>query len=322
MELTREKLLQMYRQMMTVRYFDEGLPRYFDEGLLIGTGHSSIGEEAVGVGACAALEEGDYIISTHRAHGQVLARGADPKVIMAELFGKATGCTGGKGGSMHISDFSRHILGTNGIVGGGLTIAGGAGLALRLMKKKQICACFFGDGASNRGVFHETLNLASLRKANTVFICSNNQYALSTPLCLGCANPRIADRAIAYNMPGQRVDGTDVFAVYEAVKQAATRARNGEGPSLIECLAFRLRGHNTLEARRPQYQPAAEKEEWQRIRDPVPIFKAKLIAMGHLTEELAARIKAEAKKEIDDAYQFAVNSPEPGADTLFQNIYA
>ena len=320
--LTRDKLLNMYRQLVLIRYFDSELLRYWDEGLLIGTGHASIGEEGVGVGACAALEERDYIISTHRAHGQVLARGADPKVIMAELFGKATGCTGGKGGSMHISDFDRYILGTNGIVGGGLTIAGGVGLALKMMKTRQVCVCFFGDGAASRGVFHETLNLASLRKVNTVFVCSNNQYALSTPIVREAANTDISARAIGYNIPGVRVDGTDVMAVYEVVKTAVERARDGGGPSLIECVVYRLRGHNVLEPRRPQYQPTEEKEEWNRSKDPLPIFKKMLIDQDYMTPEIAVTLENEAKQKIEEAYQFAKNSPEPGAESLFTNMYA
>ncbi len=322
MEFTKERLLEMYRMMVTIRQFDSGLERYWDEGYLVGAGHSSAGEEAVAVGACSALGEKDYIISTHRAHGHVLARGADPRVIMAELFTRSGGCTGGKGGSMHISDFDRYILGTNGIVGQGITLAGGVGLALKMKKSKQICLCFFGDGASSRGVFHEALNLASLRKVNTVFLCCNNQYALSTPNYRECANTDISVRAVAYDMPGVRVDGTDVIAVHEAVKEATERARNGDGPSLIECVAYRLQGHNTLEKNRPQYQPEGEKEEWRRTKDPVTIFKQQLIKMNYLTDEIAEEIETEANKLIEDAYDFAVNSPEPGEETLFQNIYA
>ncbi|MFC1931650.1 thiamine pyrophosphate-dependent dehydrogenase E1 component subunit alpha [Chloroflexota bacterium] len=322
MKFTREQLLKMYRQMVTIRYFEEGLPGYWDAGYLPGTGHSSAGEEAVAVGACTALDDKDYIISTHRAHGHLLAKGASPRILMAELFTKATGCAKGKGGTMHLSDFDRHILGTNGIVGGGITIAGGVGLALKMKKTKQVCLCFFGDGASNRGVFHEALNLASLRKINTVFICCNNQYALSTPVDRGCANPDISARAIAYDMPGYRVDGTDVVAVYEAVKSAVERARKGEGPSLVECVAYRLQGHNVLESRRPGYQPESEKKEWRENKDPIKIFKQKLTELGYITDEIAGEIEAEAKKEIDEAFNFAMESPEPGAEALFQDIYA
>lgn len=322
MEFTKDQLLKMYRQMVTIRYFEDGLLSHWEAGYLVGTGHSSAGEEAIAVGACSALGEKDYIISTHRAHGHVLARGASPGVIMAELFTKATGCTGGKGGTMHLSDFDRYILGTNGIVGGGITIAGGVGLALKMLKTKQVCLCFFGDGASNRGVFHEALNLASLRRVNTVFVCCNNQYALSTPVYKGCANPDISVRAIAYDMPGYRVDGTDVVAVYEAVRDAVERAREGEGPTLIECVAYRLQGHNVIEIRRPKYQPESEKEEWRKTKDPIKIFKQKLTELGYITDKIAGKIEAEAKKEIAEAFDFAIKSPEPGAEVLFQDIYA
>lgn len=322
MEFTKEKLLDIYRNMILIRLFEEGLPHYWEEGLLVGTGHSSAGEEAVAVGACSALDEKDYIISTHRAHGHLLARGADPRLIMAELFTRSGGCTGGKGGTMHISDFDRYILGTNGIVGGGITLAGGVGLALKMKRLKQVCLCFFGDGASSRGVFHEALNLASLRKVNTVFLCCNNQYALSTPIYMESANTDISVRGLSYDMPGIRVDGTDVIAVYEAVKEAVERARKGDGPSLIECVAYRLQGHNVIEIRRPQYQPESEKEEWNNTKDPIKIFKQRLIEMGYLKDKTAEKIAVDTQKQIDEAYDYAINSPEPSEDTLFQNIYA
>lgn len=322
MEFTKEKLLDIYRNMILIRLFEDGLPQYWEEGLLVGTGHSSAGEEAVAVGACSALDEKDYIISTHRAHGHLLARGADPRLIMAELFTRSGGCTGGKGGTMHISDFDRYILGTNGIVGGGITLAGGVGLALKMKRLKQVCLCFFGDGASSRGVFHEALNLASLRKVNTVFLCCNNQYALSTPIYMESANTDISVRGLSYDMPGIRVDGTDVIAVYEVVKEAVERARKGDGPSLIECVAYRLQGHNVIEIRRPQYQPEGEKEEWNNKKDPIKIFKQRLIEMGYLKDKTAEKIAVDTQKQIDEAYDYAINSPEPSEDTLFQNIYA
>jgi pyruvate dehydrogenase E1 component alpha subunit len=276
MQLTDEQLLKMYREMVTIRLFEEGVTRYYEKGYIVGTGHLSFGEEAVAVGACRALGERDYLISTHRAHGHVLARGASLRVVMAELFAKATGCTGGKGGSMHLSDFDRYILGTNGIVGGGITIAGGVGLAIKMRKTDQVCLCFFGDGATNRGVFHETLNLASLRKVPTVFVCCNNQYSLSQPQSQACANADISARAIAYNIPGPRVDGTDVVSVFEAVSDAVERARKGSGPSLIECVAYRLRGHSMRMDTMPggsDYRPEGEVEDWAEKKDPIKIFK-------------------------------------------------
>jgi TPP-dependent pyruvate/acetoin dehydrogenase alpha subunit len=322
MQLSKEKLLQMYRRMVTIRLFEESLPSAWEKGLLVGTGHLSSGEEAVAVGACTALGEEDYVLSTHRAHGHVLARGMSPRVVMAELFTKATGCTGGMGGSMHLTDFDLGIICTNGIAGASITMAGGMGLAAKILKTKRVCLCFFGDGASNRGVFHEALNLASLRKANTVFLCLNNQYAISTPQYKSCANPDISARAVAYDMPGYRVDGTDVMAVYEAVNAAVERARKGEGPSLIEGVAHRLREHSVIDYRRPKYRPDGEAEEWWETKDPIKIFRQKLTELGYMTDEMAVKIEAEVKEEIDEAVDFAIKSPEPTADTLFDNIYA
>ncbi|MFQ5996971.1 MAG: thiamine pyrophosphate-dependent dehydrogenase E1 component subunit alpha [Dehalococcoidales bacterium] len=325
MPLTKEDLLEMYRRMMAIRIFEASLPHYFDEGYIAGTGHVSMGEEAVAVGACRALAENDYIMSTHRAHGHVLARGASMPIILAEVFGKATGCTGGKGGSMHVSDFDRNFLGTSAIVGGGITIAGGIGLAIKMKKTNQVCLDFFGDGASTRGTFHEGLNLAALWKVPTVFLCTNNQYAMTLPLHKGCANIDISARAVAYDMPGYRVDGTDVIAVYEAVKSAVARARKGEGPSLIECVTYRLSPEHSLRVATVagcQYRPDGELEEWSEKHDPVKIFGQKLKELGYLTDELAAKIEAEAQQEFNEAVDFAMKSPEPGLETAFQGIYA
>ncbi len=298
MPLTREDLLEMYRRMVRIRLFEMSLPHYFEEGYIAGTAHVSMGEEAVAVGACRALDKNDYIMSTHRAHGHVLARGASMPVILAEVFGKATGCTGGKGGSMHVSDFDRNFLGTSAIVGGGITIAGGIGLAIKMKKTNQVCLDFFGDGASTRGTFHEGLNLAALWKVPTVFLCTNNQYAMTLPLGKGCANIDISARAVAYDMPGQRVDGTDVIAVYEAVKSAVERARKGEGPSLIECVTYRLSPEHSLRVGTvagTEYRPEGELEEWWEKHDPIKIFKQNLKELGYLTDELADKIEAEAK---------------------------
>ena len=325
MPLTKEALLDMYRRMLTIRYFEEGLTEFSKQGLVPGTGHVSIGEEAVAVGACSALGEKDYIISTHRAHGHLLAKGADINIILAEVLGKATGCTGGKGGSMHLSDFGRQILGTNGIVGGGINIAGGVGLAIKKRKTGQICLAFFGDGAANRGTFHEGLNLAGLWKIPTVFVCTNNQYGLSMPQSKACANLDISARAAAYGMPGYRVDGTDVIAVYEAVKIAADRARKGDGPSLIEAVSYRLRGHSMRMDQMPggsDYRPDGEVEDWAEKKDPIKIFALKLKELGYLTDEAAEQIDAECKKVFDAASEFALNSPEPEPETAFTWVYA
>jgi TPP-dependent pyruvate/acetoin dehydrogenase alpha subunit len=325
MQLTKEDLLEMYRRMMSIRIFEASLPHYFEEGYIAGTGHVSTGEEAVAVGACSALAENDYIMSTHRAHGHVLARGASIPIILAEVFGKATGCTGGKGGSMHVSDFDRNFLGTSAIVGGGITIAGGIGLAIKMKKTNQVCLDFFGDGASTRGTFHEGLNLAALWKVPTVFLCTNNQYAMTLPLQKGCANIDISARAVAYDMPGYRVDGTDIIAVYEAVKSAVERARKGEGPSLIECVTYRLSPEHSLRVGTvagSQYRPDGELEEWLEKHDPIKIFSQKLKELGYLTDETAAKIEAEAQQEFNEAVDFAIKSPEPSLETAFEGIYA
>lgn len=325
MQLTKEDLLGMYRRMVTIRLFELSLSHYFEEGYIAGTAHVSVGEEAVAVGACSALDENDYVMSTHRAHGHVLARGASVPIILAEVFGRATGCTGGKGGSMHVSDFDRNFLGTSAIVGGGITIAGGIGLAIKMKKTNQVCLDFFGDGASTRGTFHEGLNLAALWKVPTVFLCTNNQYAMTLPLRKGCANIDISARAVAYDMPGYRVDGTDIIAVYEAVKSAVERARKGEGPSLIECITYRLSPEHSLRVGTiagTQYRPEGELEDWWEKHDPLKIFKQNLKELGYMTDALADRIEAEAKKELDEAVDFALKSPEPGLETAFEGIYA
>ena len=325
MPLTKEALLNMYRRMLTIRHFEEGITEFSRQGLVPGTGHVSIGEEAVAVGSCSALGDKDYIISTHRAHGHLLARGADINVILAEVLGKATGCTGGKGGSMHLSDFSRQILGTNGIVGAGINIAGGVGLAIKMRQTGQICLGFFGDGAANRGTFHEGLNMAAVLQVPTVFVCTNNQYGLSMPQCKACGNIDISARANGYGMPGYRVDGTDVIAVYEAVKSAMDRARDGEGPSLIEAVSYRLRGHSMRMDQMPggsDYRPNGEVEDWAENKDPLKIFRSKLKELGYINEKEAEQLDAECRQLFESAADFALNSPEPEPETAFTWIYA
>jgi TPP-dependent pyruvate/acetoin dehydrogenase alpha subunit len=325
MTLTKEQLLKMYHQMVRIRIFEHSLPDFFQKGLVVGTGHVSLGEEAVAVGAMSALGEKDFTMSTHRAHGHALARGADMKIILAEVFCRATGCTGGKGGSMHIHDFDRYFFGTVGIVGGGIHTGGGLGLAAKMLKTGQVSVCFFGDGASNRGTFHEALNLASLWKVPTVYICTNNQYAMTLPLCKNCANPDIAARAAAYNMPGVSIDGLDLWTVYDTVKAAVERARRGEGPSLIVAITYRLSPEHSLRVSADpstQYRPKGEVEEWWERHDPIKITRKKLIEMGFMDEKKAQEIEAAAKKEFDEAVEFAINSPEPAPETAFEGIYA
>jgi len=324
MQVTANDLLAMYEQMVRIRIFELSLPPLYEKGYVIGTAHSSIGEEAVAVGACAALDKKDYIVSTHRAHGHILARGANMSIILAEIFAKASGCTGGKGGSMHVSDHDLNFPATSAIVGGGINVAGGIGLAIKMKKSDQVCLCFFGDGASNRGTFHEGLNLAALWKVPTVFLCTNNQYAMTLPLHKNCANTDISARAASYNIPGFRVDGTDILAVYEATKKSVKRARKGEGPSLIECTTYRLSPEHSLRVASvggTNYRPEGELEEWWEKHDPIKILQKQLIDMGHLTNELVTQIEERSQKEFEKAVDFAMKSPEPVPESVFENIY-
>lgn len=324
MKIAKRQLLEMYRKMVEIRVFESSLVHYYNEGLLVGTGHPSLGEEAVAVGACSAVENKDYVLSTHRAHAHVLAKGASMPTIVAELFGKAAGCTKGKGGSMHVTDFEHGFLGSSAIVGSGIGICGGIGLGIKLKKEDRVCLCFFGDGASNRGTFHEALNLAALWQVPTVFICTNNQYAVSTPQYSACANKDISARAVAYDIPGIRIDGTDVMTVYETVINAANRARRGEGPSLIECVTYRLSEQHSMRAVTvpgTEYRPEGELVEWWEKHDPVKLFRENLLDMGYLNEKMVTEIDERVAKQFQDAVDYALDSPEPLFETAFENIY-
>ncbi|MFC1931589.1 thiamine pyrophosphate-dependent dehydrogenase E1 component subunit alpha [Chloroflexota bacterium] len=323
--LTKDQLAEMYHRMVSIRIFEENLPDLYDKGLIPGTAHLSLGEEAVAVGVISALGPDDFVVSTHRAHGHALARGASMPIILAEVCCRATGCTGGKGGSMHIHDFDRYFFGTCGIVGGGITVAGGLGLGAKLQKTGQVCVGFFGNGASNRGTFHESLNLAGLLKVPTIFVCINNQYAMTLPIAEDCANPDIASRAASYNMPGYDVDGTDLLAVYETAKKAVDMARRGEGPSLIVSQTYRLSPeHSCRRMGSPEtaYRPEGEVDEWCEKYDPIEINRKKLIDMKYLDENTAIKIESDAKKEFEVALDFAMKSPEPTTQSAFEGIYA
>lgn len=319
MNLSREKALDLYRKMLLTRYFEEQVDTFFARGMIHGTTHLYVGEEATGVGACAALEPGDYITATHRGHGQVIGKGADPKLMMAELMGKATGYCKGKGGSMHIADVAAGILGANGVVGGGIPLAVGAALALQMQERPQVVLCFFGDGAVAEGSFHESANLAGVWKLPVVFICENNQYGMSIPVFRGLASLDFTVRAASYGMPGESVDGNDVLAVMEGVDRAVRRARAGEGPSLIECRTYRWKGHSKSDANR--YRTREEIEEWK-TRCPIKRFRAWLVQGGFVAEEEADRLEAEAKDEIARAVQFAQSSPDPSPDEIETDVYA
>jgi len=317
--LERDKLRLMLRQMYSIRAFEEKAEQLYAMGKVHGTMHLSIGEEASAVGAIAALRPDDLILSTHRGHGHCIAKGADLNRMMAEFMGKETGYCRGRGGSMHIADVEGGNLGANGVVGGGIPISVGVGLSLKMQKRDQIVLCFFGDGAANNGAFHESLNMAAIWKLPVVFVCENNQYAMSFSVKKAFAIERISDRAAAYGMPGVTVDGNDVLAVYQAVSQAVKRARAGEGPSLIENVTYRWRGHSKSDANR--YRTREEIEAWKQ-KCPIKRFRARLIEEGMLTEEEADRIEREAYAAIEAAVQFAEASPEPTLETIEEGVYA
>ena len=318
MTLSEAKKRELLRQMYTIRAFEEKAEQLYAMGKIHGTMHLSIGMEASAVGSIAALRPDDLILSTHRGHGHCIAKGADLKLMMAEFMGKETGYCRGRGGSMHIADVEGGNLGANGVVGGGIPIAVGVGLSLKMQKRDQIILCFFGDGAANLGPFHEALNMAAIWKLPVVYVCENNQYAMSFSVKKAVAIERISDRAAAYGMPGVTVDGNDLMAVYQAVSQAVKRARAGEGPTLIENVTYRWRGHSKSDANR--YRTREEIEAWKQ-KCPIKRFRARLIEEGILTEEEADRIAQEAYAAVDAAVAFAEASPEPTLETIEEGVY-
>ncbi|HKX22245.1 MAG TPA: thiamine pyrophosphate-dependent enzyme, partial [Rhizorhapis sp.] len=306
--------------MIRIRRFDERVTELFKAGYVKGTAHSYVGEEAIATGACANLRRDDYIVGTHRGHGHCIAKGASIREMMAELFGKETGYCKGLGGSMHIADMDLNILGCNGVVGAGLPIANGAGLSSKLRKSDQATICFFGDGASSQGTFHEALNLAAVWKLPVVFVCENNQYALSTSYKRTVAVDAVADRAVAYGIPGVTVDGNDVIAVYEAVHEAVARARRGEGPSLVEGKTYRWMGHS-MRAELAPYRSHQEEEEWIE-RDPIARLEREMLDQQLITPDRLAQIRQEVEEELEEAVKFAEQSPEPTIEVMERALYA
>jgi pyruvate dehydrogenase E1 component alpha subunit len=314
-----EKLIEMYRKMLEIRLFEEKVFELYGQNLVPGTIHLYAGEEAVAVGVCSTLRKEDYITSTHRGHGHCIAKGADPKRTMAEILGKKTGYCKGKGGSMHIADFNIGMLGATAVVGAGLPIAVGAGLSIKLRGTDQIVACFFGEGASNQGTFHESINMASTWKLPVIFVCENNLYAMGTRQSRVMNIENIADRAGAYGIPGVVVDGNDVLAVYEAAQKAVERARNGEGPTLIECKTYRLRGHSRVDP--AKYRPKEEVQEWL-ARDPIKRLKERLLKTNTLQEPGIQQIEKEVSAGIEEAVKFAMESPYPEPEEALDDVYA
>ena len=319
MNLSPARKRDLLCQMHTIRAFEEMAEQLYAMGKIHGTMHLSIGMEASAVGAIAALHADDLVLSTHRGHGHCIAKGADLNLMMAEFMGKETGYCRGRGGSMHIADVKGGNLGANGVVGGGLATAMGVGLGLRMQRRDQICLCFHGDGAANLGPFHESLNMAAIWKLPVVYVCENNQYAMSFSVKRAFAIAQISDRAAAYGMPGVTVDGNDLMAVHEAVSEAARRARAGKGPSLIENVTYRWRGHSKSDANR--YRTQKEIDAWK-TKCPIKRFRALLLSEGTLTEDDAEQVEKDAYAAIDAAVAFAEASPEPDVATIEDGVYA
>jgi pyruvate dehydrogenase E1 component alpha subunit len=310
---------ELYGKTLLIRRFEEKILEVFSYGKLAGSMfHVSIGEEAVAAGVVSALEPDDYITSNHRGHGHFIAKGADLNKMMAELYGKQTGYCHGKGGSMHIADVDKGHLGANGIVGGGFAIATGAGYSAKMKKDGKVSVCFFGDGASNEGLFHESLNMAGLWKLPVLYVCENNLYAMSTPFRESTAGKTIAERAAAYGMAGEVVDGNDAEAVYEAAKKAVARARAGEGPTLLECSTYRHYGHSRGDV--SVYRTREEEAEWKK-RDPIKLNAERLIKEGVLTEEDIAKMEEEIASRLEEACAFADESPYPPVESMYEDIY-
>jgi 2-oxoisovalerate dehydrogenase E1 component len=310
----------IYRTMLRIRRFDEGVTDLFKEGLVKGTAHSYVGQEAVAAGACAALTQADFVVSHHRGHGHCIAKGASLAKMMAELMGRVTGYCKGLGGSMHIADLDLNILGANGIVGAGIGIGSGAALSNKLRGTGAVGVAFFGDGAVNEGIFHECLNVGSLWKLPIVYLCENNQYGLSTSIKDSTSIDRISKRADAYSMPGVTIDGNDVMAVYGAVQEAVARARRGDGPTLIEALTYRW-GDHSMRANLPSYRTEDEVAEWRKL-DALARFEQKLETEHAVTRDALQRIRSEVEAELAAAKEFAVASAEPTLQDLENAVYA
>jgi pyruvate dehydrogenase E1 component alpha subunit len=309
--------IEMYKKMLEIRKFEEKVYDLFTQNLIPGTMHLYMGEEAVAVGVCAALTPNDFITSTHRGHGHCIAKGASLTKMMAEIFGKKTGYCKGKGGSMHITDKNIGMLGANAVVGGAIPIAVGAGLSCKLKYPERVTACFFGDGASNQGTFHEGINMASVWGLPVIFVCENNLYAMGTRQSMVMRIEDISQRAAGYGIPGVTVDGNDVMAVYEEAHRAVARARKGEGPTLLECKTYRHKGHSRFDP--AKYRPREEVDEWM-ARDPVESFREKLLDKG-IPEEFLHKIESTVESEIEEAVEFAQESPLPEPEDALKDVW-
>jgi pyruvate dehydrogenase E1 component alpha subunit len=321
MELSKDQLIEMYHRMLRIRFFEEKVRDLAAKGELPGAVHLSIGQEADIVGACMALRPDDYMVGTHRSHGHPIGKGANLKRLMAELMGKETGVNKGKSGSMHLADFSIGSVGETSIVGSGLPTCVGAALGAKMQKTDRVCLGFFGDGASNEGTFHESLNLAAIWKLPAIFLCENNGYAVTTSAHYSTAIEDISGRANGYGIPGVSVDGMDPIAVFEVVNEAVKRARAGQGPSLIEAKTYRFRDHAEGALLGSfAYRTSEEVEKWQK-RDPLVIFPAQLIQDGVITQGEANIMAQQVRQEVEDAVTFARESPYPRLEEAYEGLY-
>lgn len=316
-----DKLQNIYQKMLRIRYFEEQVTELFMAGEIPGFVHVYTGEEAVGVGVCEYLTKEDYITSTHRGHGHCISKGAEVAPMMAEIFGKETGFCKGKGGSMHIADFSIGMMGANGVVGGGYNLAVGAALASKMQKNGRIAVCFFGDGASNRGTFHEGINMASAWKLPVIFVCENNEWASTTstyPNTSAVAD--ISDRAAGYGIPRRIADGNNVFEVMEAMEEAEKWVRSGNGPFFLEFKTYRVGGHFVGDPE--MYRTREEVKERFTKNDPIKNFEERVLKEKWLTKKEMDRLKEETKKEIAEAVEQARKDPFPPESALWENVYA
>jgi TPP-dependent pyruvate/acetoin dehydrogenase alpha subunit len=318
-DLGTDKLLSLYRQMTLIRRFEDQVYLLYLQGEIPGTVHQYQGQEAVAVGICDHLATSDWITSTHRPHGHALAKGVSPRGALAELYGKATGCCGGKGGSMHLGDPSVGMVPAIAIVGGGNSVIAGIGLACKLRQTGQVAACFFGEGATSEGAFHESLNFAAVQHLPIVFVCENNLYGASTAYSKVSLVENVADRAAAYGIRGEVVDGMDVLAVHKSGGEAIAAVRRGEGPILLECKTYRFVGHSRSDAR--GYRTKEEENAWKE-RDPILLLRQTLTIAGGISESLLAAIDAEVNAVLDEATQFARTSPDVTSEQALEGVYA
>jgi pyruvate dehydrogenase E1 component alpha subunit len=318
--MKKEQLVELYRMMLLIRRFEERTAQAYGMQKISGFCHLYIGQEAVGVGTMAALQPDDYFISAYRDHGHILAKGADPKLVMAELFGKVGGISKGKGGSMHLFDIEKRFMGGHGIVGGQIPLATGFGFAIKYKKVDQVVVCSMGEGAVHQGAFHESLNLAKLWKLPVIYIIENNRYGMGTPMERASAVWDLSQLATSYDMAKATVDGMNVLAVYDIVKEAVHRGRKDKEPTLIEARTYRFKGHSMSDPVHSHYRTKEEVEE-QKKNDPIDTFKEKLKNDNVLTDETVKKLEAEIKQIINEAVEFAENSPEPPLESVYKDVY-